>query len=138
MKEFKVAPEQAELEFLEWAENMDLDLDEAEMDEDDKAMFRKQKRKIVTAIQRGSLTFNDSGEAVYTPSNPGSKTQDGITFHERTGASIMSMDGKKRGHDISKTFAVMGSMCKVHPSVFSGLVGVDGKTCEALFALLMD
>ena len=33
---------------------------------------------------------------------------------------------------------VMADMCKVHTSVFAGLVGIDGKVCEALFALLMD
>jgi len=138
MTEPKVVLEQAEQEFEAWTEAMDLDLDTSHMDAEDLTAFNKQKRKIVKAIQAGSLTFNDDGEAVYAPSNAKSKRQEPITFYERTGASMMAMDGKKKGHDISKTFAVMGDMCKVHPSVFSGLVGVDGKVCEALFALLMD
>ena len=138
MKEFKVNLETATQEFDQWAEAMDLDLDVADMDAEDLTAFNKQKRKIVKAIQSGSLTFNDDGEAVYTPANAKSKRQDAITFYERTGASMMAMDGKKKNHDIGKTFAVMGDMCKVHPSTFSGLVGIDGKVCEALFALLMD
>jgi hypothetical protein len=138
MKEFKVAPELAAQEFNGWVEAMDLDLDTAQMDSEDLTAFNKQKRRIELAIQRGSLVFNDEGEAVYTPSNPKSKHQEAITFYERTGASMMAMDGKKKGHDIGKTYAVMADMCKVHASVFSGLVGLDGKVCEALFALLMD
>ena len=134
----KVAQEQAELEFDQWVEAMDLDLDVEDMDSEDLTAFNKQKRKIINAITGGSLTFTDGGEAVYTPSNPKSKCQDAITFYERTGASLMAMDGKKKGHDISKTFAIMGDMCKVHPSTFAGLVGIDGKVCEALFSLLMD
>lgn len=138
MKDQKVVLEQAEQEFNDWAEAMDLDLDTAEMDAEDLTAFNKQKRKLVKAIQLGSLTFNDGGEAVYTPSNKKSKHQESITFYERTGASMMAMDGKKKGHDIGKTYAVMGNMCKVHPSCFAGLVGIDGKVCEALFSLLMD
>lgn len=138
MTELKVVPEQAALEFDQWAGDMDLDLDTNDMDAEDLTGFNKQKRKIVKAIQSGSLTFNDDGEAVYTPSNKKSKRQEPITFYERTGACMIAMDGKKKNHDISKTYAVMGDMCKVHPSTFSGLVGIDGKVCEALFSLLMD
>lgn len=138
MKDFKVNPETAAQEFDQWVEVMDLDLDVSEMDAEDLTAFNKQKRKILQAVQRGSLTFNDDGEAVYTPSNAKSKRQDAITFYERTGASMMAMDGKKKGHDIGKTYAVMGDMCKVHPSTFAGLVGIDGKVCEAIFSLLMD
>ena len=138
MKDHKVVLEMAEQEFDQWAEAMDLDLDTADMDAEDLTAFSKQKRRIVRAVQKGALVFNDDGEAVYTPQNAKSKHQDAITFHERTGAAVMAMDGKKKGHDISKTYAVMGGMCKAHPSVFAGLVGIDGKICEAIFALLMD
>ena len=67
-----------------------------------------------------------------------SKYKEALTFHERSGASIMAMDNKKKGQDAAKTYAVMGDMCCVHPGVFSGLVGEDIKICEALFTLLMD
>ena len=47
-------------------------------------------------------------------------------------------NGKKKGHDVAKTYAVLADMTGLHPNTFAGLVGIDVKICEALFALLMD
>jgi len=138
MKESKVALEVAEAEFERWADEMDLMLDPADMDAEDLTAFKRQKTRILRAVQRGALVINEGGEAEYTPQNKRSKHQDAIVFHERTGAALMAMDGKKKGHDVAKTYAVLADMCKVHPSVFAGLAGSDGKVCEALFAFLMD
>lgn len=137
MKE-KVAVEVAEQEFERFVEAMDLDLNTSDMDADDLAGFNKQKRRIIRAITRGHLVFNENGEAVYTPKHPRTSHKDPITFHERTGASIMAMDGKKKGHDAAKMYSILAEMCKVHPKTFAGMVGEDVKVCEALFALLMD
>lgn len=133
-----VDKETAEVEFDRFVDAMDLDLDTVDMDAEDLTGFIKQKSRVINAIQKGALVINDEGEAVYTPRNAKSKYQEAITFHERTGASLMAMDGKKKGYDVAKTYAVLADMCKVHPSVFAGLVGADVKVCEALFALLMD
>ena len=133
-----VALEVALAEFERFVELMDLDLDTAGMDAEDLTAFNKQKSKIIRAIERGSLIINEHGEATYTPNNPKTKMSETITFHERSGASLMAMDGKKKGHDVSKTYAIMADMCKVHPNVFAGMVGNDIKLCEAIFALLMD
>lgn len=133
-----VDAETALADFDRFVDAMDLDVDTADMDAEDLTAFNKQKNRITRAIQNGSLVINDGGEAVYTPCRPGSKWQEKITFHERTGASLMAMDGKKKNHDVAKTYAVMADMCRVHQSVFAGLVGTDVKVCEALFALLMD
>ena len=138
MKEFKVAADVAEAEFDRFAEGMDLDLDTTGMDAEDLTALTKQKKRILKAIQIGSLVINDSDEAVYTPHRERSKHKDPITFHERTGASLMAMDGKKKGHDVAKTYAVLADMCKLPAAVFAGLSGEDVKVCEALFALLMD
>ncbi len=138
MVEFKVAKEVAEQEFEKFVEAMDLDVDTTDMDAEDLTAFNKQKNRIVRAIMKGSLTFNENGEAVYTIVNKRSKHTDAITFRERSGASLMAMDSKKKGQDVRKTYAVLADMCNVHPSVFAGLVGIDVKICEALFALLMD
>ena len=136
MEEEKICPEMAALEFDKFADGMDLDLDLSVMDEDDRAGFEKQKRRLVLAIQKGSLVINDDGEAVYTPVKvPDHKP---ITFHERTGASLMATDGKKKGYDASKMYAMMGDLARVHPSTFAKLKGIDIKVCEAIFALLMD
>jgi ABC-type uncharacterized transport system ATPase subunit len=133
-----IAKEVADQEFDRFVSEMDLDLDEAGMDAEDLTAFNKQKSKIIRALQRGDLIINDKGEAVYTPSNPKSQHKEPITFHERTGASLMAMDGKKKGYDVAKTYAVLADMCNVHQNVFAGLVGSDVKVCEALFSLLMD
>lgn len=133
-----VATEMAESEFDRFADCMDLDLDISDMDSEDLTQFTKLKKRIIRAIEKGSLTINEDGEATYTPQNKNSKYKEAITFHERTGASLMAMDGKKKNYDVAKTYAVMADMCKVHQGIFAGLVGIDVKICEALFSVLMD
>lgn len=138
MKKDTIALEVAMKDFDTFTEKMDLDFDTTGMDAEDLTAFNKQKNRILRSIQRGDLVINDNGEAVFTPANIKSKHKEAITFHERTGASLMAMDGKKKNHDVSKTYAIMGDMCGIHQGVFSSLVGGDIKVCEALFALLMD
>lgn len=138
MSEQVASLEVAESEFERFVDMMDLDLDTADMDVEDLTAFKKQKRRLLRSICAGNLAVNENGEAIYTPTNMRSKNKEPITFHERSGASLMAMDGKKKGNDVAKTYSVMAEMCKVHPSVFAGLVGNDIKVCEALFALLMD
>lgn len=128
----------AQQEFDRFVEAMDLMLDVSKMDAEDKTGFEKHKDRILRAMQRGDLVVNDNGEAVYTPVRPTSKHKEPITFHERTGASILAMDSKKKNHDMAKTYAVMAQMCEVPAVVFSGLVGTDIKVCEAVYSLLMD
>lgn len=130
--------ETAKIEFDRFTESMDLDLDKSNMDAEDLTAFEKNKNRILTAIQRGAMIINEDGEAVYTPQHKRSKYKESITFHERTGASLMAMDSKKKNHDVAKTYAVMADMCSVHPGIFAGLVGTDVKVCEAIFSLLMD
>ena len=134
----KISTDMAEVEFERFVEAMDLDVNTSKMDNEDLTAFNKQKDRIIRAIEKGHLLINDDGEAVYTPHRPNSKYKEAITFHERTGASLMAMDNRKKGHDVAKTYAVLADMCKVPANVFAGLVGPDIKICEALFALLMD
>lgn len=108
-----------------------------EFDDDDKKGFEKNRGKMITAIQRGSLVINDDCEAVYTPWRPKSKEKEPITFGERSGSSVLASDRKKKDHDAAKGYAVMAEMCGVTASVFGGLVGPDIATCEAIFILLM-
>jgi len=135
-KKTVVAPEMAEAEFDRFVDEMDLDVDTSVMDEEDRTSFDKQKRRIIKAMVNGSLIINENGEAVYAPQR--SDIDSLITFHERTGASLMAMDNKKKNHDVAKTYAVMASMTKEHPGIFAKLKGTDIKVCEALYALLMD
>lgn len=135
-KENVVAPEMAEAEFDRFVEAMDLDLDTAFMDDEDRTAFNKQKSRILKAMINGSLIINENGEAVYAPQRSG--VEKAITFHERTGASLMAMDGKKKNHNVAMTYAVMADITREHPGTFAKLKGSDIKICEALFALLMD
>lgn len=137
-KEPLVAKDMAEAEFDRFTDAMGLLVDTSAMDAEDRTAFDKHVARITHSIQSGSLVINDEGKAVYTPCRPDSKYQEAITFNERSGVSLMAMDGKKKNYDVAKTYAVMGEMCKLHPSTFAGLVGPDIKTCEALFTLLMD
>lgn len=137
-EEPKIDIETAKAEFERFADCMDIDIDTIDMDDEDLNAFTKVKKRLLKAIQKGSLIFNGDGEAVYTPSHTKSKYKETITFHERTGASLMAMDGKKKGHDVKKMYAVLADMCSLHPGAFAGLAGEDVKICEALFSLLMD
>lgn len=134
----QIALEVAEQEFERFADCMDINVDTSKLDQEDLAAFNKIKDRLLRVMQSGALLINENGEAVYTPQRPNSKSKDAITFHERTGASLMAMDGKKKGHDVAKTYAILADMCRVHPSTFAGLAGQDIKVCEGIFALLMD
>lgn len=138
MSEPKIVREQAEAFFDEWAEAMDLDFDPEFMDEDDINGFNKQKSKVVKAFMDGSATLNDKQEIVYTPRNEESAHKEPITFHERTGRSAMRMDGKKKGQDVHKLYALMAEMTRLHEKNLSGMVGIDAKFCETICVLLMD
>lgn len=131
----KVCREQAELEFEQWAENMDLELDDPTMSDESKDDLQKHRGLIIRAIMGGHLTFSpETGLAVFTPKNaPDHKP---ITFHQHSGQGITETDKKKEGHNAAKQFAMMGVMCKCPPCTFSNLIGFDIKVCTALFLLL--
>lgn len=134
MKELTVAAEVAEQEFDRWADAMDLDVEG--LNEEQKQAFEASKRTIVRAICRGSLVVNEDGLAVYTPQRSGEI--DPLTFHERTGATLMAADSVKGSNAmIKKMYAILADLTRQNATVFSKLKGTDIKVCEALFALLM-
>lgn len=129
-----ISYDMALLEFNRFADEMDLDIDELVMNDEDLDSFGKHKRKIIKAITNGSLIINDNGEAVYTPVKAGCGE---LTFHEKDGASLMSMDGKKKNQSMHQTFAVMAALTKTHSSTFAKMKGVDLNVCMSIFLLLM-
>lgn len=131
----KVAKEVAEAEFTRFVEAMDLDVDPADMDEDDKKGFNQQRERIVSAICAGSLVINDEGEPVFTPQR--TKDAEPLTFHEPTGASLMAMDRKKRNEDVGKMYSLMGEITKTHASTFSKMKMADLKVCQAVTTLFL-
>ena len=135
--ENKISPEMAENDFNRWAEEMDIEQDVSLMDEDDLKGYETAKSKILKAIMKGTGTINDDGEFVYIPKKSLGDAAKPITFHERTGASLIAMDSVKKGKDVTKMYRVLADMCKVPPVTFSNMKGIDIKTCEAAFVLLM-
>jgi hypothetical protein len=130
-----VAKEVAEAEFLRFVDAMDLDVEPADMDEDDLKGFNQQKNRIISAIQSGSLVVSDKGEPIYTPQ----RTNDAqaITFYEATGSALMAMDRKKKTEDIGKLYAAMGEITKTHANVFSKMKMSDLKICMAITTLFL-
>ena len=138
MQELKVVEEVALAEFENFLDAMGIFIDAGSLDAEDLTTFNKQKGRIVRAVCKGNLTFSDEGEAVFTPSHKRSRYKEPITFRERTGASILASDNKKKNQDVAKSYAVMADMAGVPSGAFAGLAGEDIKVCEAIFALLMD
>lgn len=137
-KDYVVDKETALHEFNAWAEEVDLDVSVEDLDQEDKIELEKHIRRIVNAIQIGALTFDDDGDAVYTPRNKRSKHKEPLKFRERTGASLMATDRKKAGNEVAKMYAMVADMTEKSPGAISGLCGVDIKVVESLFALLME
>ena len=92
---------------------------------------------VVDACMRGDLVFNNEDEPVFTPSEKSKWTAGAMTFHERTGATLSSTDGKGKNQDVAKTFAAMGQICGMAPKMLQKLKGRDYRICEAIFLLLM-
>lgn len=137
MQEGKVNKEQAEKEFNDFIEVMDLDCDTDTMDENDKSGFFDQKRIVIRSVMKGDLVFDDDSQPVFTPAHKASSEVGAITFHEPEGSNYMEMDRKKLGHDIAKMHAVMAGMTKKPAKLFASLKGRDHKICVALVTLFL-
>lgn len=136
MTEYKVDRQTAESEFDRFLDSMDIDGDTSQMSEEDRAGFESQRQTVVSAIMKGHLVINESGEPVLEPRTV--EVPDGrITFHEPQGASYMAMDMKKKGHDVGKMFALMGEMTKQPPKVFANMKQRDLKICQAISVLFL-
>ena len=129
-----IATSVAEDEFARFIESMDLDAEEAHMTTEERDAFRGLKRTVLRAMCTGRLVIDDKGQPVYTPQIGNTKP---ITFHEPDGASIMSMDKKKAGENVAKTYAAMGAMTKTDASRFAEMKGRDLKVCQALYLLFL-
>lgn len=136
MTEYKVDRQTAENEFDRFLDSMDIDGDTSQMSEEDRNGFQSQRQTVISAIMKGHLVINESGEPVLEPRTV--EVPDGrITFHEPQGASYMAMDMKKKGHDVGKMFALMGEMTKQPPKVFANMKQRDLKICQAISVLFL-
>lgn len=133
--EQKVAREVGEAEFDRFVGAMDLDVDEARMDADDRKSFGELRERLVRAIVEGHLVVDDKGQFVYTP-RTGNQT-DPITFREPTGASFMAMDTKKKDQNVAKMYAVMADITGLDIKTFSKMASRDLKVCQAIITLFL-
>jgi hypothetical protein len=135
VSESKVAREVCEAEFTRFADAMGLDLDQSHMDDDDKKSFREMQHRVFRAMERGLLVIDEKGQAVYRP-----EIDDGqgpLTFREPTGATFLSMDMKKAGHDQAKMMTFLGDITGQPPARFAKMMGRDLKVCQALLMLFL-
>lgn len=135
MNEKKVATEVAEAEFCRWAESMDLNLDPRGWDDEDKKSFHDAKFKLVAAIEAGNLVVDEKGRMVYTPRS--TESREPLVFNEPTGGHMMSMDQKKKGHDMAKLFGIMAEMTGQNIQVFTAMKSRDLKVCQSIVALFL-
>ena len=135
-KDYKVSKEQAEKEFEDFADTMDLDIDIDSMDMEDKKDFENIKKKLIKSIMIGSLIFNDNSEPVFTPQRSGEESKI-LTFKEPKGATLLSMDKMKKNQDMGKMFAIMAEMTSTDSKTFSKLVMSDFKVCQGIVSLFL-
>lgn len=135
-KDYKVDAESAELEFERFADLQDLDLDTSVMDDEDKKSFDDAKRKVILAIQKGALIFDDDGLPVFTPIRSEDKTP--IKFREPSGSTVTAMDRRKKGEDMAKTIAALAQLTQEVPQRYNNMSLRDLKVCTALFGFLGD
>ena len=131
---YKVAAEVAEEEFERLAVSMDLDTDTSRMGEEERADFEGLKAKLLDAMRQGNLSVDEQGRAVYKP-----KADDGapLVFNEPDGAALMAMDGRKKGHDVAKMYAVIAAMTEQPVKRISQLKNRDLKIVLALATFLL-
>jgi len=130
----KIGADVAEQEFQRFADAMDLDISPEPMDDEDRAGFEKQKRRIIRAMVAGALVIDEDGQPVFTPQASDSAP---VTFHEPDGAALMSMDKRKKGEDMGKMMAIMGAITKTNAKTFSAMKQRDLNVCIAITTLFL-
>lgn len=131
----KVGPAPAELEFNRFVAAMKLDVEEEYLNDEDKAGLQLNRRRMLRAIEDGSLVIDGDGIPIYTPQR--SDNTEPITFHEPTGASLMAMDRKKAGADVGKMFSIMADFTRTEQGRFAGLKTSDLNVCMAVATLYL-
>lgn len=134
MTDQKIATEVAESEFERFAEAMDFDLDAKGMTEEDRTAFAATKHTIVHSMERGDLVIDDKGQPLFTPQLGDTST---ITFFEPSGSTLMAMEHKKKGQDVSKMFTALGEMTKTSAQRFAAMKQRDLRVCLALATLFL-
>lgn len=130
MKDYKITKDVALEDFDRWASAWRIEIDEAELNEEDKTSFEDQKSKIVRAVQNGYLTISEDGTELVLDTNKGA-----VTFKEPTGAAYLATDQHKK--DMASSFAYMGAMTGRPAKFWSDVRGADIKIAQAVTSLFL-
>ena len=135
-KKNKIDRETANDLFTNFCEDWEIDCDEAGMSQDDKIDFNSQKAKIVNAVMKGRLVYENE-ILTYTVSSKSSDAGKEIKIKRPLGAAYMEMDRYKDREGFHKTYAVLASMVGQSTSFFSKLDGIDLKPFMAVVTLFL-
>ncbi len=97
-----VDKDSATADFDSMCEGLGLDTDVTGEEADE---FNKSKALIVKAIMAGTVVIGDDSLPTYTTTN-----KDELKIVEPTGATLLSMDKVKSGHDMRKSFTLLGEI----------------------------
>ena len=125
-----------ESEFDRWAEAWEIDTDVDNMTEEDRDGFRTEKGKLIKAMKRGRLVYDDDKDVlIYTTCKK--DEPENIEIARPKGDGLMAMDKYKDREGVHKTYAVLGQMTKKSPAFFSGLDGIDLKPFLSVVSLFL-
>jgi len=136
---YKIDTETAIIEFEKICESWEIDIDENEMDSNEKIDFSGIKKKIVKAIKLGRLVYNGDGTMTYTISGDLSGALIGreLTIKKPMGDSYTGMDDYKEQASMHKTYAVLSSMISFPVASINKLDGTDLKPLLAISTLFL-
>jgi hypothetical protein len=136
MSNEKVAFDVALAEWYRWVEAMGLTekVTRKTNNVEDLASLEDVKHRMLVAIQIGSLSINESGEAVFTPTSGNTAP---ITFPEPTGTDVQAMDRYKKDHAITKLHGFLASVAKQPLPRFQSMKKRDLDVCEAIGVLFL-
>lgn len=123
-------------EFNRFCEDWEIDFDESGMNAEEKVDFQSIKNKILKAIQKGRLAF-DNGVLIYTISRTEKFIGQQVHIRRPQGAAYMEMDRYKDQEGVHKIYAVLGAMTGKEPSFFANMDGIDIKPFQSIVSLFL-
>lgn len=138
MSKFQVDKETANECFDQFCEDWEIDNETADMTDEEKTDFEALKTKIIYAIKKGRLVFED-GSFKYTVSEKSNEKFSGqeVVIKRPLGDAYMEMDKYKDRQGVHKTYAVLAAMSKKNSSFFASLDGIDLKPLIAIVTLFL-
>lgn len=136
--EDKISKEMAEEEFKNWCESVDLDCEEADMNEEDLKSFLPHKNRIIKAIQKGVAVI-DGENIEYTLSEKSVEGLAGkvITIPRPSAKLFSGLDGFKENQNIRRTQSAMSVLCGLDIGVFTKMEVPDWKFFNAVCMLFL-